>query len=275
LEKNELFDLTIFPKNIIIPPNERKNIIVKEEVDDIDIKNLEILNEILNNNNNEKLFTKSKEMNLLEDIFNEKMYNIINYELDHIKKHLENIKLNRLEKIEYVRNYFENGLLIPIIFYFKKIFTFVHFFTGEEMIKIFSLIKKTIKLKLFISKFKIDFWHCNQKDKSNYLEDNLNISFDENNASINSINYYYTINKNASIIDGKYFINNKFIELTYESLNYINSNKISVFDYTSLYQIIDKELFSLIKERKVLNIARNFKIKYNKSLKEKNMKINF
>ena len=211
-------------------------------------------------------------MNLLEDAFNEKFYYIIIYELDHIKKNLENIKLNSNEKIEYVRNYIENGLLIPIIFYFKKIFTYIHHFSGEEMINLFSLIQKTINLKLFISEFKIDFWNCyTEKEKNINLEDNQQISLEENNENNNSQNYY-TVHKNSSIIDGKYFINNKFIDLTYESLNYIKSNKFSIFDYTSLYQILDKELFSLIKERKELNIAQIFKLKYNKTLNKKRMK---
>ena len=151
------------------------------EENDIDNKNFNKLIRIISSKNNDIFISKCKKFKILEDIFCQKFYQIINYELDNIKENIENIKLNNPDKIESIRNYIENGLLIPIISYFKKIFTYIHHFSGEEMINLFSLIQKTINLKLFISEFKIDFWHYNQKDKNNYLEDNQNISLDENN----------------------------------------------------------------------------------------------
>lgn len=60
---------------------------------------------------------------------------------------------------------------------------------------------------------------------------------------INSQNFYFTKYRNSSILDGFSFYDKKSIELTKQSLNYINSNKISIFDFSSLYQIIEKEFF--------------------------------
>ena len=219
------------------------------------------------NNNNEGFYEKCKNMNLLEDAFNERFFNILNYELDNIKRNIENIKLNSPEKIEYVRNYIENGLLIPIIFYFRKIFTLVHYFSGEQMINLFSLVEKSIKFKLFLLEYKNDLWNSTIKEKRN-LEENKNISFKkiENN---NWENYYYTKYNNPSIIDGSYLINKKFIEETQKSLNYFKSNNFSIFDYTSLFQIVNKELFSLIKEKKILNVNKNFETSHNKLLIKK------
>ena len=256
--KKQLINLNIL--------NKRKSLISMDDDININNKKLEKLMKIIKNNNDEQLCLKCKDINILEDAFNKKFYNIINFELDHIKKNIENIKLNSPEKIESLRNYFENGLLIPIIFYFKKIFTLVHFFTGEEMIKLFALVKKAIKLKIFISEFRIDFWQIYNDDKQKNIEKNINMYLEENEI-INSQNNY-TIYKNPSIIDGTYFTD-RLIELTYESLEYIKSHKISIFDYTSLYQIINKELFSLIKNRTVLNILNNFKEKNHKSLNKK------
>jgi hypothetical protein len=217
-------------------------------------------------NNDEQFHNKCKENNLLEEAFNPKFYYIINYELDNVKRNIENIKLNSPEKIEYLRNYFENGLLIPIIFYFKKVFTFAHLLSGEEMKKLFFLVEKTIKLKSLISEFKIDFWHNNANDMQPKKVNGKNIYIKE--SEINNFhNKYYTKYKNPSIIDGTFF-NDKSIDLAYKSLNYIKSNKISIFDYTYLYQIIDKELFSLIKNRNVLNVLNNFKEKKCKSLNQ-------
>ena len=254
--------------NLYIPPNQKKTITLKEE-SDIDSEDLDFLYEILEQNDEEQFYNKCKEINILEEAFNNKFYDIINYELDNTKRFIENIKLDNPLKIEYVRNYIENGILVPTIFYFKKIFTLIHLFTGREMIKIFSLLQKSINLKLFISTFNINFWKTDNKNED--LEDNQNIFFKKN-EMVNSQLFYFTKYRNSSILDYFSFNDNKSIELTKESLNYINSNKISIFDFSSLYQIIEKEFFSLIKDRTPINISVIFNEKYNKSLKKKAMK---
>ena len=254
--------------NLTTLSNQKKTLTLKDE-SDIDSEDLDNLIEILEQKDEEKFYNKCKDTNILEEAFNNKFYDIINYELDNIKKFIENIKLDNPVKIEYIRNYIENGVLIPTIFYFKKIFNLIHFFTGNEMIKIFSLLKKSINLKLFISTFNIDFWKNDNQNEN--LENDQNIFFSTN-EMINSQNFYFTKYRNSSILDGFSFYDKKSIELTKQSLNYINSNKISIFDFSSLYQIIEKEFFSLIKDRKPLNILDTFKEKFNKSSSKKEMK---
>jgi uncharacterized protein YqfB (UPF0267 family) len=165
--------------NFINAPDQKKTITLKDESESyIDSDDLDNLLDILEQNDEEKFYSKCKNINILEEAFNNKFYDIIDYELDNIKKFIENIKMDSPVKIEYIRNYIENGVLIPTIFYFKKIFNLIHFFTGNEMIKIFSLLKKSINLKLFISTFNIDFW---KNDKQNLnLENEQNIFFDKN-----------------------------------------------------------------------------------------------
>ena len=133
------------------------------------------------------------------------------------------------------------------------------------MKNLFVLMKKAIKFKMFISEFEINFWKNTILNKNKTLEENPDI-FHGKNEILNSQHYFYTKYRNASIIDGDNLKDIKTIELTYETLNYINSNKISIYDYSTLYQIIEKELFSLIKDRKVLNIKDNFSEKKNKLL---------
>ena len=48
----------------------------------------------------------------MEDAFNEQFYNIINNELDYFKKIINKFNLNNQERIENVKNYIENGILI-------------------------------------------------------------------------------------------------------------------------------------------------------------------
>jgi len=267
-----------FNQNIIMDKKTMKNLtnipmktntVTLNEESEIDSEDLDYLVELIDQNDEEKFYSKCKEINILEEAFNNKFYDIIDYEIDNVKRFIENIKMDNPEKIEYIRNYIENGILIPIIFYFKKIFTLIHFFTGNEMIKIFSLLRKSINLKLYISTFNIDFWKTDNKSVN--LENEKNIFFDKNEMT-NSQNFYFTKYRNSSILNGFSFTDNKSIELTKQSLNYINSNKISIFDFSSLYQIIEKEFFSLIKDRKQLNILDIFKEKYNKSLNKNEMK---
>ena len=254
---------------ISIPPNQAKDIILKEE-SDISSEELENLMEVINEKDNERFYYECKKMNILEGAFNENFYEIVNYELDNVQKNIENIKLNNQEKIEYVRNYIENGILIPLIFYFKKIFTFVHLLSGEEVKYLFVLVKKIIDFKIFIYDFEINFWKNNSLKKNKTLEENPDI-FHNKNEIVNSQHYYYTKYRNASIIDGERLKDIQSIGPTYETLNYINSNKFSIYDYSALYQIIEKELFSLIKDRKIQKIKDNFNERENKSLNKKIM----
>ena len=236
--------------------NEDKN--EEDDKSDINIEDLIDLFYIIDYNDNEDFFWKCRRLNIFEDAFNEKFYSVINNELNNSKNHIKNIKLNTPEKIEYVKNYIENGLLIPIIFYFKKIFTLVSSFSGEEMIKLCSLVEKCLNFKLYLYDLKSDFWTVNFKEESSYKNNDKNLLYDMNEV-FNPQKYYYSKGRFASIIDESYFIDSKSICSTYESLDLIKSNKISMFDYSSLYQIIEKEFFVLIKERKLLNIKKLFK----------------
>ena len=235
--------------------NEKKN---GEEKSILNNEDLIDLFYIIDYNDNEDFFLKCRELNLFEDAFNEKFYFVIIHELNNAKDLIKNIKLNTPEKREYVKNYIENGLLIPIIFYFKKVFTLVSFLSGEEMIKLCSLVEKCLNFKLYLYDFKSNFWKVNLDEESSFKNNDKNLFYDISEI-FNSQKYYYSKSKYASIIDESYFIDSKSICSTYESLDLIKSNKISMFDYSSLYQIIEKEFFVLIKDRKILNIKKLFK----------------
>ena len=187
---------------------------------------LKLLKEIIKINNNEFLFHKSNKLNLLEDIFNRKFYYIIFNEIDKFLQ--ENEKLKN-EKMNSIRNYIENGLLIPVIFYFKKIFIMINTFSGNEMIKLFSLLEKCLKLKIYI-----------YENREILLRDDIDIS-----------------DKFISIIDYSKIKKKENIKLTRDTLDDIFSKKISIFDFSSLYNILEIELFSLLKKKKSLKISKD------------------
>ena len=202
---------------------------------ELDKKDLLLLKDLIKENNTEKLFIKAKELNILEDAFNRKFYKIINKEIENtIKKEW---KFNNNEEIYSFRNYIENGILIPIIFYFKKIMIMINTFSGYEMIQLFSLLEKCLKLKLLLYENNVIWIKEKKVDKFILYEQSSLFKIPNN-------------NKNISIIDIDKLQDNNNYQLTKESLDMIVNNKISVYDYSSLYQLIEKELYCLIKERK-------------------------
>ena len=211
---------------------------------EIDKKDLLLLKGLIKENNYEKLFTKVKELNLLEDTFNRKFYKIINKEIDNTFK--KDWKFNTNEEINSFRNYIENGILVPIIFYFKKIMIMINTFSGYEMIQLFSLLEKCLRLKLLLYENNIIWIKEKKVDKF--------ILFEQS-----SLFKVPNVNNNISIIDNEKLQDIKYYELTKDSLDMIVNHKISVYDYSSFYQIIEKELYCLIKERKtyILNYQNN------------------
>ena len=243
-----------------------------DEEHELNTDDLEELEEAIEENNDEVFYKKCKEMNLLEDSFNQKFYNIINYELENSQSSIEMIKLNTPEKNEYVRNYIENGILIPLIFYFKKIFTLVNLFTGKEMIKLHVLLEKSLEFKLYILKYKKDIWNNDINEYCLFNTESINDILEKNEMT-NIRNYYYNKFRNSSILESSYFREESSINTTKESLYYIKSNKNAIFDYSLVYQIINKEFFCLLKDKKVLNIGQYFTEKNNyQPLNKKNIK---
>ena len=250
----------------MVIPHEKKrimNIYISSYINDDDIeereldkKDLKIFKDILKENNNELLYNKIKEMNLFEDAFNNRFYNIINKELEETLG--KDWKLNGETKINLFKNYIENGILIPIIFYFKKVMIMINLFNGNEMIKLFSLLKKCLKLKLFLYKNN-NIWKqakdLEEKEDNSILLEHFNI-------------FKFHNNINISIIDHTKFFSQENIDITKESLDIINSNKISIYDYSIFFEIIEKELFPLIKEKKPIIFNSKFNYKFKNDFKE-------
>ena len=224
--------------SVLVPQRKKlKNTYISNNERDIDQKDLDILKEIIKENNNEKLYIKSQELNLFEDVFNTRFYSIINNELDDILQ--KDIKLNNHEVIKSFRNYIENGILIPIIFYFKKIMVVINSFTGYEMIQLFSLLEKCLKLKIYLYENNY-IWQYDKKPEKFNLFEHYKI-------------FHFSRNNKESILDHNKFQKNKYFKSTKEFLDLIRNKKISLYDFSTLYQILEKELFGLIKERKTFS----------------------
>ena len=85
--------------NIIQIPEQKKESTNSEGEFDFNTEDLEELSRIINQNNNELFHSKCKDLNILEDAFNEQFYNIINNELDYFKNNINKFKLNNQERI--------------------------------------------------------------------------------------------------------------------------------------------------------------------------------
>ena len=175
------------------------------EEQELNTDDLEELEEAIEEDNEEIFYNKSKELNILEDSFNQNFYNIINFELENSKLNIENVKSNTPEKNEYLRNYIENGIIIPLICYFKRIFTLVNLFTGKEMIKLYNLLEKSLEFKLYLLECKKEIWNININEEYNF--EGIN-NFLDKNEMINMCNYkeFFSLLKDKIVLNiGQYF----------------------------------------------------------------------
>ena len=212
------------------------------------------------NNNNENLYSeKSKsnsnsndnsQKNNLKPCFDNEVYELFMNELTHVKEITSDIKPYIEDEMEKLRNYFENGLLIPIIYFLKKQFAFSHCFSGTEMIKLYELIIESCKLRLYIAEYKQDFWKEISDNKSEKNDKNVSIM-----NVLESIkekeNFYKIYNNKSSLINGNFCINNNLNIITVKAINLLKAKKFLCFDFTSLYNIFEQNILCLLKDRNI------------------------
>ena len=188
----------------------------------------------------------------LKPCFDNVIYELYIFELRNIKQITGEIKTYIDEEMEILRNYFENGLFIPIIYFLKKSFVFSHCFSGEEMIKLYELIIESCKLRLYVAEYKYDFWKefletktLIEEQEKQVLNDNVFDSFKEEEE-----NFCGYFNNRGSLINGSFCINNFLNTGTINSLQILKDKKFLSFDYTYLYNIFEQNILSLLKDRK-------------------------
>ena len=203
--------------------------------------------------------TQNNKNTFLKPCFDEKIYELLMNELLNKREITKDLKTENDEEIEMLRNYFENGLLLTIIYFLKRSFPFSHCFTGKEIIKLSELIKQSCKLRLFIAEYKYDFWNEILDIKTNNKISNKN-----SNEKILSIlikeegKFCILYNNRSSLINGSFCINNNINHSTINSLNLIKEKKFLCYDYTTLYDIFEENILSLLKERKVNKFSECF-----------------
>ena len=196
----------------------------------------------------------------LKPCFDNTIYELYIYELRNIKEITGEIKTYIDDEMEILRNYFENGLFIPIIYFLKKSFVFSHCFTGEEMIKLYQLIIESCKLRLYIAEYKYDFWKEFLESKTMIEEQEKQVL---NDCVFDSLreeeeNFCGYFNNRGSLINGSFCINNTLNNGTVNSLKILKDKKFLSFDYTYLYNIFEQNILSLLKDRKENNYSQFF-----------------
>ena len=188
----------------------------------------------------------------LKPCFDNTIYELYIFELRNIKEITGEIKTYIDEEMEILRNYFENGLFIPIIYFLKRSFVFSHCFTGEEMIKLYQLIIESCRLRLYIAEYKYDFWKEFLESKTIIEEQEKQVLNDSEFDSFRDEeeNYCGYFNNRGSLINGSFCINNTLNSGTMNSLQILKDKKFLSFDYTYLYNIFEQNLLSLLKDRK-------------------------
>ena len=166
--------------------------------------------------------------------FDSEFYDLLINELSRVNDRLNEVNIASNEEMKTLGEYFQNGLLIPIIYFLKKSFAMVHNLTGIELIKIHDLVIKTINLKITISEFNYNFWN-DENDCVNNFGDDL--------FCVHLLN-----DKKDFLIKGNMLIDGEAIRKSNKTLKLLKNKNFSYFDYTLLYSIVEKNLFCLINE---------------------------
>ena len=163
--------------------------------------------------------------------FDYKIYDVLNYEIKNISNILKHVK-----NYGEITDYFQNGILIPLIYFIKKCFYIAHYFTGKEMLDLYNLIFMGISIKKFISNFNLDFW----SDEEMLIEE-------KNKEIEEKFEFAQEYVKNYIMIDGEFCMAKDDIEEGLKDCQYMEDYKFNTFDFTVLYLIAEKHLFNLIK----------------------------
>ena len=211
-------------------------------------------------NNEDILKSNSSSKKIMKPVFDNETYDVFLNELTNLKDIIGDIKVYEETEMESLRNYFENGLLIPIIYYLRKAFVFAHCFSGKEMLKVYELLIESCNLRLYIAEYKHNFWD-EDNDNNDYKVDLDN--YDINNLQIlNYIvekeNFCRVYNNKAYLINGSFCVNYSLNEMTEKALNSLQKRKFLCFDFTTLYDIFEKHLLTLLKDRKENNYGEFF-----------------
>ena len=218
--------------------------------------------------------------------FDMKSFELIKAELEHFDVYVEHYKNNTETNNKNLRNYFENGIIIPAVSFLKKAFAYASNLTGKEVLDLRDLVVLLLNTKLKIINFKRDFWEntntrviprrvvinnnkpgtsSNNKTNSNNTntngnkddneEDDDDDDDDDNDEDNLTIKGYNDI---SSCINGEFCHNDQLRIKTEKDLQKLNSKKHSPQDYTFLFQIVNDHLFSLIKHTPLSSIADDF-----------------
>lgn len=174
---------------------------------------------------------------ILKPVFDNDTYDVLLNELINLKDITGDIKVYEEEEMESLRNYFENGLLLTIIYFLKKAFVFAHCFSGKEMLKIYDLIIHSCNLRLHIAEYKHNFWD-EVTDVNSDLDSENFLSDDDNTQLINYViekeNFCSVYNKRSYLINGDFCVNTTMNEITENALNTLQKKKFLCFDFTTL-----------------------------------------
>ena len=210
--------------------NENNKIKIRVIKPDEEISSTNIKNKVLKNKEN--VINNDKD-NI--KCFDNNVYDLLINELDNVNYILNDVNTSSVDEMQALGEYFQNGLLIPIIYFFKKSFAVSH-----------DLAIKSINLKITISEFKYNFW-----ERKNSLNDDNN--FDDDIFSSHMIN-----NSKDLLINGSIFVDGEIIKKSNQTIKKLRNKNFSCFDYTLLYNIIEKNLYNLLNESHYHRISELF-----------------
>jgi hypothetical protein len=227
-------------------------------------------------------------MNNNSNKFDKEVHDFIAFEVKHYREIMETSISSQQNMNIAVKNYFENGLLIPLALYFKKIFANVNYLKGDEFLSVYELFPFILKIRKFFFEQNLQFKfirensevcvdrEVNDKGELTLIERGENQNLDENNnpnVSLASLSDEEKIhvkmmeqifselkgyNNIPSYLVNKILLNTNTGDIL-KDIAKMQSRAFPAFEYTMSYQLVEYHHFSLIQRPKAINIAENFK----------------
>ncbi len=190
-------------------------------------------------------------------IHSEFEYNLLFNELRNFEVILDS---NSDQPANIYLNYLEDGIIVPLKVYLKKVFSVIHDMSGKEILRIYKLAVYLLKFKLHIlNKPEIIDLSELKSEKELHQESNEEKTVHKDKKVFKSI--WKLQKQKTSLLKSKFTLEE--LELVKKDLKTMQSNTFQPFDYYLIYNIIANHFFSFIRKTKSKSLREIFMKSHN------------
>ena len=160
-------------------------------------------------------------------------------------------------------NYFENGIILPLVIYLNKLFSIVNTFQGDDLLKIYKLTFNILEMIKYYNEI------CNS-DFKKYMQEPLSLMNLNKNKTM-TLEKTKTLRKTLTQRRTNNYINTTYKDNLINDLNLLSNKNNSPMNYYFIYQILIKHLLKIFESpiaRKNVTYLSEFNIDEEDDLEE-------